>query len=277
VVGGSWFVYALYGVPGSPLRAVIQQDITFKAYGATPDPFYYYFVFLLGTFVPWILYLLYKPKRWLHSAVSADRMFLACAFGVPLIIMSCFAAKNGKYILPLFPFLAVFLGCAVSDVYTDFSQRWGGRFHSLFIRCSGGLLAILFVVMVLAPPYIHKHRFVTLKPFAEKLRSMHGESPVFSYRHEHIQLIYYYGEPISVLDPALLKEKLSQGKSFLLVADDRDRVAVHYNELCLLEEFSPYLRKNRKGLLYGTYEFCQLASEESKASIAYAIRKEDQK
>ena len=260
LVGGSWFVYALYGVPDSPLHAVIQKDIVVNAYeDATPDPFYAYIVYLLGAFAPWILILFYQPKRWLKRLSSARERFMLCAFGVPFIVMSCFAAKHGKYMLPVYPFLAIVLGCAVSDVYDDFGQRWGKSFHTFFIRLAGGLLAILFAVLVLAPPHTQKHRFEALKPFAEKIRSLQGTDPVFSYRREQIQLIYYFGSPIPVLDNGQFKRKLELGQSFLLVAEEADRSAVEGRGLCLLEEFAPYLKKKRKGLLYGTSNYCQIS------------------
>ncbi len=258
--GLSWFAYAFYGIPDSPLRGVIQKDIVAKVYeSANFDPFYSYFVLLLGSFAPWTLVLFYKPKRWLKNLSTPEGMFLTCAFGVPLIIMSCFATKHGKYMLPVFPFLAAFLGCAVSGAYNDFGQRWGERFHTLFNRLSGGLLAILFIALVMAPPYTLKYRFVILKPFAEKLHSLRGTNPVFSYNQEQIQLIYYYGEPIPVLDETQFKEKLKQGQPFLIVAEDSDRAALEEEKnLCRIEEFSPYLETERKAFLYGTQNFCQL-------------------
>lgn len=258
LLGVSWFAYALYGVPDSPLHAVIHKDITGKVYKhAASDPFYSYFVLLLGAFAPWVPVLLYKPKRWLRGLASAERMFLLCAFGVPLAVMSCFAIKHGKYMLPIFPFVAAFLGCAVSDAYDELGQRWGARFHVRFNRLAGGLLVILIVVLVLSPPYLLKYRFVNLKPFAEKLRSVQKTSPVFCFHKEQIQLIYYYGEPIPVLDKAQLDQKLGAGRSFLLVAEDSDLAALEDKGLCLLEEFAPYLKKDRKGLLYGTRDFCR--------------------
>ncbi len=258
LLGVSWFVYALYGVPDSPLYAVIHKDIAVKVYEhATLEPFYSYFVLLLGAFAPWVLVLFYKPKRWLRGLVSAERMFLACAFGVPLIVMSCFATKHGKYMLPIFPFVAAFLGCAVSDAYDELGQRWGDRFYVWFNCLVGGLLVILISALVLSPPYLLKYRFVALKPFAEKLRSLRKTNPVYCFHEEQIQLIYYYGESIPVLDKDQLEEKLGQGQPFLLVAEDSDRAALEDKDLCLLEEFAPYLKKDRKGLLYGTQSYCR--------------------
>jgi len=258
VVGVSWFGYALYGVPGSPLQAVIHKDIMVKVYeSSTPDPFYDYVVFLLGAFAPWILLLFYKPKRWLGQFKSDKGLFLICAFGVPLVIMSCFATKNGKYILPLFPFLAAFLGCLLSEAYDEYGRRWDGRFHVLFNRVAGGILVILFGIMVLAPAYLQKDKFIVLKPFAEKIHSLQGENPVYSFRHEQIQLIYYYGAPISVLGEQRLDKELEQKKTFLLVATDRDRKDLESKDMCLLDTFTPYLDKGRQGLLFGTSDYCQ--------------------
>jgi len=260
VVGVSWFIYALYGVPDSPLQAVIQKDILGKVNdNVSRDPFYSYFGLLFVNFAPWTLILFYQPKRWLKRLAAAKELqFLVCAFAVPLIVMSSFSTHHGKYMLPLFPFVAAFLGCLVSDAYDIFGQRWGKRFHVMFLRLTGGLLAILFVVQVLAPPYVEKYRFDTLKPFAEKIRALKGESPVFSYKSEQIQLIYYYGEPIPVLDRGQLQEKLEMGQLFLLVVEgDVVGDILAEKDLCLLDEFAPYLKRDRKGLLYGSHDFCQ--------------------
>ncbi len=260
VVGGSWFIYAFYGVPDSPLQAVIQKDIVGKIHDAVArDPWYSYFSLLFANFFPWILLLFYRPGHWFKQLKLSDKMqFLVCAFAVPLIIMSFFSSHHGKYMLPLFPFLAAFLGILLSHVYDSFRARWGERFTKLFVRFSGGFLAILFAVLVVAQPYIYQYRFVSLKPFAEKIRSLQGDSPVYAYVREPIQLIYYYGNPVPVLAADQLKEKLKQGESFLLVVEGGyKRTPPDEKELCLLDEFKPYLKKKRIGLLYGSHNFCQ--------------------
>lgn len=257
VVGGSWFVYALYGVPDSPLQGVIQNDIAAKVHNsAARDSFGTYFALLLGAFAPWILLLFYRPKHWLHRLASAKEHFFACAFAVPLLVLSCFATKHGKYLLPAFPFFAVFLGGVVSDAYDDFSHRWGRPFYLWFLRLTGGLLAVLFVFLVLAPPYMFSHRFSALMPFAEKIHSLRGTNPVFSYRAEQIQLIYYYGNPIPVLDMEQLNKKIDARQAFLLVVEDGDRKAVDDRGLCLIETFFPYVKDDRMGLLYGNGSLC---------------------
>lgn len=264
LVGGTWFGYALYGIPDSPLHAVIQRDIVAKVYeNIAPDPFYSYFAPLLGAFAPWIPALFYRPKNWLPRLTTAPEWFFLCAFGVPLLVMSCFAVKHGKYMLPIFPFLAAFIGCAVSAAYDDFGRRWGRRFHVWFLGLTGGMLAILFGVLVLAQPYLLPYRFAALKPFASKIRSLQGPNPVFSYRSEQIRLIYYYGGFIPVLNKAQLAARLDQQQSFLLVAEGVDRPVLDAAGLCLIEEFMPYLKKGCKGLLYGSGEFCRMPVEAS--------------
>ena len=78
----------------------------------------------------------------------------------------------------------------------------------------------------------------------------------YCYRDEQIQLIYYYGKPMPVLDKAQLNEKLTRREPFLLVAEGGRQEELQGRKLCLLAEFTPYLKKDRKALLYGSRAVC---------------------
>ncbi len=265
IIGGSWFAYAYYGVPDNPLQAVIQKDIVGKVGSNERDPFYSYFSLLMANFAPWSLIIFYRPRHWFTTLKSSRELqFVLCAFLVPLLIMSFFSSHHGKYMLPLVPFYAVFLGYLLSDSYNVFRQRCGTRcgtrFENIFIALSAALLAFVFAAIVIITPYAVDYRFITLKPLAQKIHDLQSIShvPVYAYIREPIQLIYYYKAPIPVLDRLQLKQKLKQQQSFLLLVEGgKHREIPDEKGLCVLDEFSPYLKKKRKGLLYGSNKLCQ--------------------
>jgi len=256
-IGLSWFAYALYGIPDSPLRGVIAQDIVGKSVTAAHDPFYTYLVALLGAFAPWILILIYKPRRWLRWPVSPPTLFALCAVITPLIIMSGFAAKHPKYMLPVVPFLAALLGGTVSTLYDRAVAAGGHRLPRVVTWGSAVLLTGLFIFITVAQPRACAYRYIVLKPFAARIHSLQGVHPVYAYHKEHAQLLLYHGGPMLPVDEHELAEKLTRGESFLLVARDDDTDLAEHAGLSLLESFSPYLKRNRAGVLYGSAAFCR--------------------
>ncbi len=61
--------------------------------------------------------------------------------------------------------------------------------------------------------------------------------------------------------PVLTKKKVrdlvAEGQSFLLVADDRSWPELAGEDLCVREEFSPFLSQKRAVRLYGSRRFCE--------------------
>lgn len=249
-----WFVY-IFLEHKTLLGHVINEDIADKVAGVTKSsPLYTYPLFLVGAFAPWILLVFYRPKIQLQKVVAAyeQQYFLIFAL-VPVLLMSFVSEKHGKYLLPIFPCLAMVLGVWCHSFYRSWTPE---RTRRLLLWAVGTLLASHFLFQVVITPRLYNYRFVTLKPMAATINNLAGNRPVYSHKEAIIQLIYYAGRPLPVKKTQEIEEMIKANESFLLVASSKTMQELSATQLCLIEEFSPFLKKNRSAKLLGYGDFC---------------------
>lgn len=259
LVAFPWFIYVYFSLGTGPLGAVAEKDLAGKVFDfSAGDPIYYYLLQLMGYFVPWIcLVIFFKPKENIKKIFSNYAgAYIACAFFVPLIIMSLIAVKHGKYIMPLIPFCAAFLGIWGDAVQGMFKDRWPTGLQTKFSIAASGLVLVYFLFFVIITPRMYSYRFESLKPMATKMNAIKGAFPAYCYREEMIQLIYYYQHPLPVIDDQMLADKLSAGESFLLVAKNRHWRELEGRGLCIQAHFAPFLRKKTEANIYGSHGAC---------------------
>jgi 4-amino-4-deoxy-L-arabinose transferase-like glycosyltransferase len=253
-----WFLYAQSHLGGDTLQAVVEKDIVGKSFGSGKrDPLWSYPLEILGSFSPWLVILLHKPRT-LWGAILGRRgsAFFACLTLVPLAVMSLFAAKHGKYILPLFPACAVLLGAMIAPWYEQRLASSGSK----FARASVGALVLLvtgwFVHYAAVEPSIYRARFAALKPLSADLVRYHDGHPVYSYPIEYHAVVYYFGRPIPALDGKELKAKLAAGESFLLISTHAEEQDLEGLPLCTLAEHHPFLHRGTTVRLAGSHALC---------------------
>jgi len=260
LVAFPWFIYIFYSLGSEPLSAVAEKDIAKKVFDfGSGDPIYGYLLKLMGDLAPWIwLIVFFKPKDNIKKIFSSyEGAYIGFAFLIPLIIMSLIAEKHGKYILPLFPFLAAFLGIWGSEFYGKLKNRWQEGFQSKFTMGVGILLLGYFLFFVIVGPRLYSYRYEMLKPLAAKIKAIKNDFPVYCYGKELIQLIYYYKHPIPLLSRQELDEKISTDASFLLIVDNKYWHKVKDKGLCIKDHFAPFLKRNREVYILGRNEFCR--------------------
>ena len=101
------------------------------------QPWYQYGIYMLGDFFPWVLLLpalgFFFVRGGAHRAPVAR--FLALAWLVPFLALSCSESKQGKYLLMAYPFLALLLAAMLQPLTVE-----GVSAHR--IRRIGGVLAL---------------------------------------------------------------------------------------------------------------------------------------
>ena len=240
-----WYLYVYLSVDQETIHAILQRDIVAKVRKAGA-PFYTYLEVIAGGFLPWLLvFFVQPPKRlWRRLRQSGAEAWLAWAVLVPVVIMSAFGAKHGKYILPLFPAMAGWLGIELGR----WLEKAGERGRRLL---AGTALLMLFGTalfhLVLAP-IVWKHRYEAIEPIVEQVQQ--AGLPLVSFRQTPIQLVYYYGQPIEVVDLEKLWELRQRGQPFLLLADSRFWKRLEPLHLEVVREWPVYLKKKRKVRLY---------------------------
>ncbi|BDU76166.1 ArnT family glycosyltransferase [Mesoterricola sediminis] len=148
-----WYVAAaVSGGPAYAYQMIVHQNFerALKAWDHI-QPFYQYGLYLAGDFFPWTLLL---PALALFigrsgAARSPLARFLLAAVLAPLVLLSCSQSKQSKYILMIYPFLALLMAAllqplAVEAVSPARIRRLGGTLAAALGLPALALAAVAF-------------------------------------------------------------------------------------------------------------------------------------
>lgn len=120
-------------------------------------PFWYNFKLLISGFIPWTLFLLislfaikytfrWPKKLWSKiSSMQREKLFSLLAAGIIIIFYCIPASKRGVYLMPAYPFIAVFMGQYIYSIALN--RSWVNRTYAVIL---GGLAAIIVLLSVLS-------------------------------------------------------------------------------------------------------------------------------
>ncbi len=202
------------------------------------------FLFLVGVF-------LVKPGK-TFNGVHQQRslLVLVAAILVPLLVFSLFSNKHAKYLLPIYPVIAVLLGVHIAKLY---------EIASLSIKRLINVLVILLPVgMTFFYVAFERHVFdyrVTVFPKFQQWSQQVSTDKLYAYNSIDSRLIYYSNKPIELLDKQALNALVTSHQSFMLLAEETDVAEIHSNA-CRLKEFEPYLKRKKKLIVLGFGVMC---------------------
>lgn len=251
LIGLPWYLYVTLFLAGSPLLSVIRGEISAKVVEEShrAEPMYYYVRHLLGAFAPWIILIFYRPLRTLkHLASSRPGRFFGLAALVPLLIFSVFDYKRDKYILPMYPALAVCLGMVVQHWRGTMAERGRRWVSPLLVWGCAALMLVLVVFYSFFQTRTVSYRFETLKPLVARIDQLRGDAPVYYLGEEPIQLIYYYGRPIPATTAPAVADMQAQRLPFVLLVQKKDFSQVDGLGLTVRDQVEPYLA--RRGVMF---------------------------
>lgn len=240
IIAFPWFIYVDARLPGAPMIKVITNEASDKIAGKKYEPFYFYLIILTKNLLPWIFVLLWQPRVQFRklSATAAGRYFGLAAV-IPLILFSLFMFKRDKYILPMYPAAAVWLGMALAQGLEQVKQRRRSATVAL-TAFSTLLVAGVLVFYSMVQARLMSYRYAGIAPLAARLDIIREKAPVYFYQKETIQLVYFYGRPIPVITKAKLAKMLANGESLMLLAKDKYNPGATEKGLCLLERIEPF-------------------------------------
>jgi 4-amino-4-deoxy-L-arabinose transferase-like glycosyltransferase len=241
-----WFIYVNTQLQGAPLFEVIEREASTKVAGKEAESFYYYLRNVATGFAPWILVLLWKPKAQFKKLAASDAgQFFGLAALLPLIIFSLIAHKRAKYILPLYPALAVWLGIALENVLEQAKRKWS--FAKVALTAFSALLIIGFIgYYTIVQARMMAYRYAPFPTVAAKIDTMRANAPVYIYRTILLtELVYYYGRPIPIVEKKELEQLLADGRPFLLLATNKFIKEVNDPGICQLERINLYEGNNK--------------------------------
>lgn len=245
-----WYAAVTARLGWSVWAPVAATDLAGKAYGMAFDPPWDYLLWLLGDFAPFSLLLLVTPRTSWRAwrATAAGRLHLVGLL-LPLLALSLLANKHAKYLLPAYPVAAVLIGLRLAN-FVAVSRR-----RRAIVALSSLLLAVAWAgYYALGEARLYRHRHTGLGELAAAARAT--MAPVFSLQPVDARLLYYYGAPIRLLDPATLQARAASGP-VRLVLENADSAAVPAGiARCEVRRFTPYLKRQRTALLLTVAATC---------------------
>ncbi len=254
VIAFPWFLYINTQFHGAQFR-VLSNEISY--WETKREPFYFYLHSAATAFLPWILLLLWQPRGQFKKLLANEAgRFFGLAALVPLIIFSFFIFKRDKYILPMYPALAVWLGIALGSGLDQVKRRWPSATVALTV-CSSLLIAGFVGYYTTMQAHVMYYRYAAFPPLAARLDSLRKNSPVYFLSEESIQLVYYYGRPIPVLQKDDLGKVLADGRPFLLLVRDKYIKNAKFPGLCQLERIEHFGDTNKKLYILAGGSLCR--------------------
>jgi 4-amino-4-deoxy-L-arabinose transferase-like glycosyltransferase len=252
-----WYIYVYLNLEAQ-IEGVVSRDVAYKALSFEDrDPLYEYIFVILRAFIPWIVVICYNTKATLKSLVDrSEYAFFTCGFLAPLIIMSLFATKHAKYILPLIPMLAILLGIWLAQLARDVRVRWGDKYFSRSVLAVGVMVAGFFFYYAVVEAQVYRYRYQAFEPLINKVNSSAAGNPVFMYQHLYYRVVYYYGKPIPLLTKREIRNKIARGDNFLIIVDSRSWNDLANENLCVLAEYKPFIKRDRSVRVVASQDLC---------------------
>ncbi len=148
LVAGTWYLLVSWQLGFDIWGAIIQHDMLDKVQSETSaKPVFSYLAWLLLDFYL-LLFLLFWPKPNFYQQLKQHSAGKLLALGaiVPLLMFSSFANKHGKYLLPIYPLLALLLAWQISLIGQYGRQKFAQYVLALACILVAGLM--LFYVFL---------------------------------------------------------------------------------------------------------------------------------
>ncbi|MEO0297183.1 MAG: glycosyltransferase family 39 protein [candidate division WOR-3 bacterium] len=153
------------------------------------DPFYHYLLALFLNFIPYFFLIFLKSKILFQNSskiFSEESLFYLSLFVIPLILLSFTGEKFDKYLLFIYPFVALFLSEILSKLYN--------------LRFLIFLSTILMILNALAIILIKASTLKDLK-FKEQIfiKQISCVQNLYFYQKINPLVIYYFDKPIPLI------------------------------------------------------------------------------
>lgn len=243
LVGGSWYaavsVSQGWGIWGS----IISEDIVNKIDGQGAEAWYAYLLYLAGDFFPFWLIVFVQPRRfWAMIRTRREAAMLLCCSLLPLLVFSLFTEKHGKYLLPIYPSMALLFAMHWAAVLEDAKGRWRLCLAVVpYVMLAGFVVFYSFV-----EERVLSHRVGGLEQVAALAASQPGQK-AYTVGEPDVRLVYYMGRPVK---PLKVEELQSENRpEGLLFVQEPLEASLQNLATCKVGEVNPYLKPDRSALL----------------------------
>jgi 4-amino-4-deoxy-L-arabinose transferase-like glycosyltransferase len=254
VVGLTWYVIVSWQLGFDIWATIAKRDMLDKMQSESAKPILSYLAWIAVDFMLLIGLFLVGVKEFFKQQFQQSRqLVLLAATILPLIIFSLFSNKHAKYLLPIYPLIAILLAiklAAIFDAATEAKKK--------IIVIIALLLPIGFAIFyALLEPKVFAYRVAVFPTFSAWVPTI-KQTDLYAYQEIDSRLVYYANRPIKILDKNKLEQAKSMHRSFLLLVESDNLSALRLEADCTIKEFSPYLKKNKSLTVFGFGRVCKL-------------------
>lgn len=252
VVSLSWYLAISYEFGFHIWARIAQHDMWEKMQAAeVSKPLLSYAGWIVVDFLLLIGLLALRPKKWLHALMqSTEGKALLVSFLLPFLVFSLFTNKHAKYLLPIYPVLALLLGLQLSLIYQSVSMLW--RRLILGLGVVGPLLVAGFYMFAEASTF--SYRTAVFSEFKQWDRTAH--LPIYAFDEVDSRLVFYAKSSIKVLKEKQLVAMKADASSFYLLAESEQLNKVSSVADCKIKQFKPYLKRKKSLTVFGFGHAC---------------------
>ena len=253
VVGTAWFAIVSWQLGLDIWATVFKRDMVDKMQSDSAKPLLSYLGWIAVDFMLLIGLFFVGAKEFFKQQIRHPKqLVLLAATILPLILFSLFSNKHAKYLLPIYPLIAILLAiklAAIFDTATDARKKIIVVIALLLPFC----LAIFYALL---EPKIFAYRVAAFPAFGAWVSTI-KQTDLYAYKEIDSRLVYYANRSIKILDKNKLEQAKSMHKSFLLLVESDDLSTLRLEAGCTVKEFSPYLKKNKSLTVFGFGQACK--------------------
>ena len=253
IVGLAWYAVVSWQLGLDIWATVFKRDMLDKMQSDSAKPLLSYFGWIAVDFML-LIGLFFVGAKELHKQQiqKPKQLVLLVAVVVPLVLFSLFSNKHAKYLLPIYPLIAILLAIKLAAIFDA-----GTEARKKIIVIIALLLPIGFAIFyALFEPKVFAYRVAAFPTFSAWVSTI-KQTDLYAYQEIDSRLVYYANRPIKILDKNKLEQAKSMRKSFLLLVESDDLTAVSPEADCRVKEFSPYLKKNKSLTVFGFGQGCK--------------------
>lgn len=254
LIAGIWYWLVSMRLGFDIWDSVIQKDMVEKIQSTeNAKPWLGYLGWILIDFFGLIMVLFWRSHYFIqHIKQNRPAMIMLIGALVPLLIFSLFSNKHDKYLLPIYPLLALLVAWQISLI----AQYARARFAQWMLALGFILLSSVSLFYVLFEQHYFDYRFSALRDFSQ-WHIAFREVPIVSLESLDSRLIFYTGKPISVVKMGDLQTLSQRQKSILVISEHTPILFDNSVSPCTMRSFRPYLKKSNTLYVYGLGNICQ--------------------
>ena len=252
VVSLSWYLAISYEFGFHIWATIAQHDMWEKMQAAeVAKPLLSYAGWIIVDSLFLVALLALRPKRWLYALTqNTEGKALLVSALVPFLVFSLFTNKHAKYLLPIYPVLALLLGFQLSFIYQSVSMLW----RRLILALGVAVPLVVAGFYVFAEASVFAYRTAAFPEFKQWDSTV--KLPIYAFDDVDSRLVFYAKSPIKVLKESKLVAMKTEASSFYLLAESDQLDKVSSMADCQIKQFKPYLKRKKSLTVFGFGHAC---------------------